>query len=50
MADGGRLIIYAPHVIEISYTHGKVLDEIGYHCRDYFVKQWDKFKDHFRGA
>ena len=19
--------------------------EIGYHCRDYFVKQWDRFKD-----
>ena len=19
------------------------IDEIGYHCRDYFVKQWDRF-------
>jgi hypothetical protein len=44
VADGGRLIIYAPHVDEISYTHGKVLDQIGYHTRDYFVRQWDKFK------
>ncbi len=44
VADGGELIIYAPHVDEISYTHGKVLDKIGYHCRDYFVKQWDQFK------
>lgn len=42
--DGGELIIYAPHITEISYTHGKVLDEIGYHVRDYFRKQWDKFK------
>jgi hypothetical protein len=25
-------------------AHGKVLHEIGYHCRDYFLKQWDKFK------
>jgi hypothetical protein len=25
-------------------AHGKALHEIGYHCRDYFVKQWDKFK------
>jgi nickel-dependent lactate racemase len=42
--DGGEVIIYAPHIDEISYTHGKILDEIGYHVRDYFVKQWDKFK------
>ncbi|MBC8096350.1 MAG: DUF2088 domain-containing protein, partial [Akkermansiaceae bacterium] len=44
VADGGELIIYAPHVHEISVTHGKVIEEIGYHCRDYFLKQWDKFK------
>jgi hypothetical protein len=23
-----------------------VLLEVGYHCRDYFLKQWDKFKDY----
>jgi nickel-dependent lactate racemase len=45
VADGGTLIIYAPHIDEISYSHGRVLDEIGYHTRDYFVKQWDRFKD-----
>jgi nickel-dependent lactate racemase len=44
VADGGKLIIYAPHIDEISYTHGHILDQIGYHTRDYFVKQWDKFK------
>lgn len=44
VADGGELIIYAPHVKEISFTHGKYLDEIGYHVRDYFLKQWDKFR------
>jgi lactate racemase len=44
VADGGKLIIYAPHITEISYTHGKILDEIGYHTRDYFAHQWDKFK------
>jgi lactate racemase len=44
VADGGELIIYAPHVHEISVTHGRIIEEIGYHCRDYFVKQWDKFK------
>ncbi len=46
IADGGEVIIYAPHIDEISYTHGKILDEIGYHVRDYFVKQWDRFKHH----
>lgn len=43
VADGGELIIYAPHVTELSYTHGKHLDKIGYHVRDYFLKQMDKF-------
>jgi len=23
-----------------------LLDEVGYHVRDYFVKQWDRFKDY----
>jgi len=44
VADGGELIIFAPHVHEISVTHGKLIEEVGYHCRDYFLKQWDKFK------
>jgi nickel-dependent lactate racemase len=46
LADGGELIIYAPHVSEICVSHGKTISEIGYHCRDYFLKQWDKFKDY----
>lgn len=46
VADGGELIIYAPHVREISVTHGKLIEEIGYHCRDYFLTQWDRFKHH----
>ncbi len=45
VADGGELIIYAPHVTEISVTHGKLIEEVGYHVRDYFTKQWDKFRD-----
>jgi nickel-dependent lactate racemase len=44
VADGGEVVIYAPHVREVSYTHGKLLDEVGYHCRDYFLKQWDRFQ------
>src|SRR4051812_16706201 len=46
LADGGELIIYAPHISEICVSHGKVIEEIGYHCRDYFLKQWDRFKHH----
>ena len=44
IADGGEVVIYAPHITEVSYTHGHHIEEIGYHVRDYFVKQWDKFK------
>jgi nickel-dependent lactate racemase len=49
IAAGGEVIIYAPHIDEISYTHGHQLDEVGYHVRDYFLKQWDKFK-HYPGG
>jgi len=45
IADGGEVIIYAPHIKEISYTHGKLIDEVGYHVRDYFLKQWNRFAD-----
>lgn len=44
VADGGEVIIFAPHITEVSEVHHEIL-EIGYHCRDYFVKQWDRFKD-----
>lgn len=44
VADGGEVVIYAPHITEVSETHHEIY-EIGYHCRDYFVKQWDEFKD-----
>lgn len=43
VADGGEVIIYAPHLSEISYTHGGLIDEVGYHVRDYFVKQPGRF-------
>jgi lactate racemase len=50
VADGGEIVIYAPHITEVSYTHGKIIDEIGYHCRDYFMRQWDKFKQYPGGV
>ncbi len=59
VADGGQVVLYAPHIHEISAAHPQVA-EVGYHCRDYFTKQWDRFEDlhwgdlahatHLRGA
>jgi nickel-dependent lactate racemase len=48
--DGGEVVIYAPHIHEVSYSYGKLIDEIGYHCRDYFLSQWDKFKNYPGGV
>ncbi|MGH3340853.1 MAG: hypothetical protein ACRDPL_18755, partial [Propionibacteriaceae bacterium] len=44
VADGGEVIIYAPHITQISVMHPHIA-EIGYHNRDYFLGQWDRFKD-----
>ena len=45
VADGGEVILHAPHISEIAPMHPGLLD-IGYHCRDYFVAQWDRFRHH----
>jgi len=50
VADGGEIILYAPHITEISYTHGRMIDDIGYHCRDYFLKQAGRFAHVPRGV
>jgi nickel-dependent lactate racemase len=44
LADGGELIIYAPHLKEVCVTHGSHIEAVGYHCRDYFLQQWENFK------
>ncbi|HEX4882746.1 MAG TPA: lactate racemase domain-containing protein [Casimicrobiaceae bacterium] len=43
VADGGEVVIYAPHIREVSFTHGHLIDAIGYHCRDYFTSQPERF-------
>jgi nickel-dependent lactate racemase len=48
VADGGEVVVYAPHITEIAGTHPAIA-EIGYHCRDYFVKQWDRFSRYHWG-
>jgi len=45
VADGGELIIYGKHIHEVSVTHGRLIARIGYHVRDYFLKQMDRFQD-----
>lgn len=44
VADGGEVIIYAPHITEISVMHPQIA-KIGYHNRDYFLGQWEQFRD-----
>ena len=45
LADGGELIIYAPHITEVSFSHGDLMKQIGYHCSAYLLHHWEKFKD-----
>ena len=46
VADGGELIIFAPHLCEISLTHGDCIKKVGYHVRDFFINQWDSYQDY----
>jgi nickel-dependent lactate racemase len=46
VADGGEVVIYAPHIREISKVHGRLIEQIGYHCRDYFLAQWERFRSY----
>ncbi len=50
VAEGGKLIIYAPSLKEVSSTWGRYLEKVGYHVADYFLKQMDRFKDVPRGV
>jgi len=42
VADGGEVILYAPHIRELASSHPQI-HQVGYHCRDYFTAQWDRF-------
>ena len=50
VATDGELIIFAPHLEEISVTHGALIQEVGYHVRDYFTSQPDRFLHIPRGV
>src|SRR3954454_12755337 len=45
VADGGEVIIYAPHITQVSVMHPQI-SEVGYHNRDYFLGQWDRFRSY----
>ncbi len=45
IADGGEVIVHAPHLGAVSLVHGRYLYQVGYHVRDYFLRQWDRFGD-----
>ncbi|MDX1934519.1 MAG: lactate racemase domain-containing protein [Capsulimonadales bacterium] len=44
VADGGELIIYGPHIHTFSTTHDAAIRRIGYHTRDYFLADWERFR------
>jgi nickel-dependent lactate racemase len=48
VADGGEVVLYAPHITEVAAMH-PAIEEIGYHCRDYFTGQPDRFAGYHRG-
>jgi nickel-dependent lactate racemase len=49
-ADGGEIVLLAPHVKEFSTTHGQHIRRVGYHCRDYLLAHLDRLGDVPRGV
>ncbi|MBV9951632.1 MAG: DUF2088 domain-containing protein [Acidimicrobiia bacterium] len=48
VADGGEVVVHAPHISEIAQTHPG-MEDLGYHCRDFFLAHWDRYRGHPRG-
>jgi nickel-dependent lactate racemase len=57
--DGGEVVLYAPHIDRFSTSHPGIA-ALDYHCRDFFLAHWDRYRDipwselahstHLRGA
>jgi nickel-dependent lactate racemase len=43
VADGGELIVYAPHIQRLSITHDQVLGQMGFHVKDYFLAHQERY-------
>jgi nickel-dependent lactate racemase len=50
VADQGTLIIYAPHIHEVSRTWGRYIEAVGYHIREYLLAHLDRLQDVPRGV
>jgi nickel-dependent lactate racemase len=50
VADQGTLIIYAPHIHEVSRTWGRYIESVGYHIREYLLAHMDRLRDVPRGV
>jgi nickel-dependent lactate racemase len=48
VADGGEVVLYAPHITEIAAMHPALMD-IGYHCRDFYLANWEQYRHYPRG-
>jgi nickel-dependent lactate racemase len=48
VADGGDVVLYAPHITEIAAMHPALMD-IGYHCRDFYLANWEQYRHYPRG-
>lgn len=44
MAVDGEVVIYAPHLDEVSRAHGHYIKEIGYHILPYFLADWERYR------
>jgi len=45
VADGGELVVYAPHITSLSVTHERPLLRHGYHCIEYFLRNEEETGD-----
>ena len=50
VADGGELVVYAPHIDRISITHDEILNRTGFHVKDYYLAHMDRYRGIRKGV
>jgi hypothetical protein len=50
VADQGTLILYAPHIREVSRTWGQHIEAVGYHIQEYLLAHMDRLRHVPRGV
>ena len=48
--DGGELVVYAPHIRRISYTHDEMIGRIGFHVNEYHLAHMERYAEISRTA